>query len=156
LRSADYSRWPCLNCSVKRASTARREAYFVELAGAVRAVAAMPVLVTGGFRTRAGMIAALEAGELDLIGIGRPLIAEPGVAARLIAGEIDRLPAPEAGLFVGHLMPWFNMQLERLGDGLDPDPALTGEAAAAMFGPLEAANIRALVERRAAEGRAAA
>lgn len=140
----------------RRASTARREAYFVELAGAVRAVAAMPVMVTGGFRTRAGMIAALEAGELDLIGIGRPLIAEPGVAARLIAGEIDRLPAPEAGLFVGHLMPWFNMQLERLGDGLDPDPTMTGEAAAAMFGPLEAANIRALVERRAAEGRAAA
>jgi 2,4-dienoyl-CoA reductase-like NADH-dependent reductase (Old Yellow Enzyme family) len=140
----------------RRASTARREAYFVELAGAVRAVAAMPVMVTGGFRTRGGMIAALEAGELDLIGIGRPLIADPDIAAPLIAGEVERLPAPEASLHVGHLMPWFNMQLERLGDGLDPDPAMTGEAAAAMFGPLEEGNIRALVERRAAEGRAAA
>jgi 2,4-dienoyl-CoA reductase-like NADH-dependent reductase (Old Yellow Enzyme family) len=49
----------------RRPSTIKREAYFVEFAGAVRAVATMPVMVTGGFRTTAGMIAALEGGELS-------------------------------------------------------------------------------------------
>jgi 2,4-dienoyl-CoA reductase-like NADH-dependent reductase (Old Yellow Enzyme family) len=57
-------------------STIKREAYFVEFASAVRTVARMPVMVTGGFRTASGMVEALEGEELDLIGIGRPLIAD--------------------------------------------------------------------------------
>jgi 2,4-dienoyl-CoA reductase-like NADH-dependent reductase (Old Yellow Enzyme family) len=40
-------------------STSKREAYFVEFAGAVRAVARMPVMVTGGFRAASGMVEAL-------------------------------------------------------------------------------------------------
>ena len=52
----------------------------------VQAVADMPLMVTGGFRTRAGMNAALEAGEADLIGLGRPLCVDvdaPGVSPPL-------------------------------------------------------------------------
>jgi len=138
----------------RRTSTARREAYFVELAGAVRAVAAMPVLVTGGFRTRAGMVAAVEAGELDLIGLGRPLIADPDVAGKLLRGEIAQTPKPEADLAIFHLMAWFNMQLERLGDGLEPDLAMTGETAANLFAPIDpllAAAIRAWRAREPAQ-----
>jgi hypothetical protein len=41
------------------------------------------------------------------------------------------------------------MQLERLADGLDPELALTGAAAAAAFGPLEAGMFARLLERRA-------
>jgi hypothetical protein len=50
-------------------------------------------------------------------------------------------------------MPWNNMQLERMGDGLDPNLSLTGEAAFAAFVELEGKDIRALLERR---GRCAA
>lgn len=132
-----------------RGSTLRREAYFVAFAGAVRAAATMPVMVTGGFRTRAGMIAALEAGELDLIGIGRPLIAAPETAARLLAGEIDQAPRPEDGLNLFHILGWNNMQLERLADGLEPDLVLSGEEATAQFRALEAGIFNALLERRA-------
>jgi 2,4-dienoyl-CoA reductase-like NADH-dependent reductase (Old Yellow Enzyme family) len=35
----------------------------------------MPVMVTGGFRTASRMVEALDAEELDLFGVGRPLIA---------------------------------------------------------------------------------
>jgi len=130
-------------------STAKREAYFVEFAGAVRAVAAMPVMVTGGFRTVAGMIAALAAGELDLVGLGRPLIAAPETAARMLTGEIDRAPTPEDKVHLLHLLSWFNLQLERLGDGLDPDLSLEGPEAAARFRTLEAGNLAALLAKRA-------
>lgn len=131
-------------------STARREAYFVALAGAVRAVAEMPVMVTGGFRSAEAMAAALDAGELDLVGLGRPMIADPETPGRLLRGEIERAVTPEAEIGLFHLLGWNNMQLERLADGLDPDLSLAGPEAAAAFQTLEAANLAALLARRGA------
>jgi 2,4-dienoyl-CoA reductase-like NADH-dependent reductase (Old Yellow Enzyme family) len=131
--------------------TVRREAYFITFAAAVRAVAAMPVMVTGGFRTVAGMAEAVARGDLDMIGLGRPLIADPETPRRLLAGEIAQAPAPEADLNLLHLMAWNNMQLERLGDGLDPDLALDGARAVADFAALEKNNIAALLAHRDAE-----
>ncbi|KAA0087020.1 NADH:flavin oxidoreductase/NADH oxidase family protein [Mycolicibacterium sp. P9-64] len=132
-----------------RAKTAAREAYFVAFAGAVRAVAAMPVMVTGGFRSVAAMGDALDRGDLDAIGIGRPLIADPNSPRRLLNGDIVDLAAPEEALDLLHILPWNNMQLERLGDGLEPDLALTGEAASAAFAELEDANMAAILGYRA-------
>jgi len=129
-------------------STIKREAYFIEFAGAVRAAATMPVMVTGGFRSKAAMEAALQAGELDLIGVGRPMIADPSTPARLLSGEIERTLTPEDGVGLFYLLAWFNLQLERLADGREPDLDLTGEAAAAAFKPLEAGYMAALLERR--------
>jgi 2,4-dienoyl-CoA reductase-like NADH-dependent reductase (Old Yellow Enzyme family) len=131
-----------------RASTLAREAYFVAFAGAVRKVAAMPVMVTGGFRSVAGMVEALDSGDLDVVGLARPLIADPEAPRRLLAGEIDKLPSPEAALNPFHILPWNTMQIERLGDGLDPDLSLTGEAAMAAFVELEGRNMAALLDRR--------
>ncbi len=129
-------------------STIRREAYFVAFAGAVRAVANMPVMVTGGFRSRAAMEAALQAGELDLIGIGRPMIADPLTPARLLTGEIERTLTPEDGIGLFHLLGWYNMQLERLGDGLDPDLSLDGGEATAAFKLVEARYMTTLLKQR--------
>jgi 2,4-dienoyl-CoA reductase-like NADH-dependent reductase (Old Yellow Enzyme family) len=131
-----------------RAGTLAREAYFVPFTGAVRKVAGMPVMVTGGFRSLAGMVEALEGGDLDVVGLARPLIADPEAPRRLLAGEIDKLLSPEATLNVFHILPWNNMQIERLGDGLDPDLSLTGEAAMAAFVELEGRNMAALLDRR--------
>jgi 2,4-dienoyl-CoA reductase-like NADH-dependent reductase (Old Yellow Enzyme family) len=132
-----------------RPSTVAREAYFVAFAGAARAVATMPVMVTGGFRTAAAMSDALEAGELDLVGIGRPFIVDPRIGAKLLSGDVERAAAAEDRIGLFHILPWFNMQLERLADGLDADPDLGGDAAAAAFGPLESGMFARLLERRA-------
>jgi 2,4-dienoyl-CoA reductase-like NADH-dependent reductase (Old Yellow Enzyme family) len=48
-------------------------------------------MVTGGFRSVAGMVEALEGVELDVVGLARPLITDPGAPRRLLAGEIDKL-----------------------------------------------------------------
>jgi len=52
---------------------------------------------------------------------------------------------------VFHILPWNNMQLERLGDGLDPDLTLTGADALTAFTDLESANLAALLKHRAGQ-----
>lgn len=134
-----------------RESTVKREAYFIAMAGAVKAIAVMPVMVTGGFRTRAAMEAALSAGELDVVGLGRPFIVDPEIGTKLLDGAVEA--APEAGVGLFHLLPWHNMQLERMGDGLAPDLNMSGETAAAEFGPREDGLTARLMARRAEERR---
>ena len=128
-------------------STVKREAYFLDFAGAVRAAAKMPVMVTGGFRSVQAMTDALDAGELDLIGMGRPFLSDPSIAAKLLSGDVRRAPEPALNLL--HLMGWNNMQLERMGDGLEPDLSLDGEAAVTAFKRAEQANFARLLDRRA-------
>ena len=119
------------------ASTRRREAYFLEYAAAIRKVAKMPLMVTGGFRSRAGMQAALAEGSADVIGLGRPLCTDPDVPKRLLAGQLEQLPAyeyslragpgifsPTSKVFMLRLVNvfgqqgWYYRQLFRLAEGL--------------------------------------
>ena len=79
------------------ASTLAREAYFVDFAQAMQASLKVPLMVTGGFRTRAAMEEALQQGAAAVVGLGRPLCAQPGGAARLLAGA-DSVPTAEKGL----------------------------------------------------------
>ena len=89
-----------------------------------------------------------QGGELDVIGLARRLIADPKAPRHLLAGEIDRLLSPEATLNVFHILPLSYMQVERLGDGLDPDFSLTGETAMAAFAELEGRRLAALLDHR--------
>ncbi len=83
-----------------RESTRAREAYFMGYAEKVIETASTPVMVTGGFRTRAAMEAAIDEG-VAVIGLGRPLCIDPELPNRLLAGEVDALPAPEKGFRLG-------------------------------------------------------
>lgn len=79
------------------ASTLAREAYFVDFAKAMREQLSIPLMATGGFRTRAAMEQAVEAGAADIIGLARPLCVDPAGAAHLLAGS-ESLPRPEREL----------------------------------------------------------
>ncbi|MFN7553228.1 MAG: NADH:flavin oxidoreductase/NADH oxidase family protein [Pseudomonadota bacterium] len=124
-----------------RASTRVREAYFIEYADAIRPVAAMPLLLTGGFRSLAAMDAALADGACDAVGLGRPLVTEPDLPTRLLSGtaapalSFDRqLRLAERGwrspgsrflpLRVANVLGaqgWYYRNIARLADGLQPD-----------------------------------
>lgn len=123
-----------------RESTRAREAYFLDYAEAIRAVARMPLMVTGGFRSRQAMEAALE-GACDMIGLGRPLCWQPDFPRRLLAREVDRVERMEDRLRFakrGWRSPssrftaakvlnafgaqsWYYCQLFRLADGKPAD-----------------------------------
>ena len=129
----------------QRESTRRREAYFLEYAAAIQAHARIPLMVTGGFRSRAALDEALQQGETDVIGIARPLCVTPDLPRRLITGEVERAESWEAGLrfgpgkWLGPTSPvqllklfnvqgeaaWFYRQIIRLADGLEPAPGLS-------------------------------
>lgn len=74
------------------ASTAAREAYFLDFAVAMRKRVKLPLMVTGGFRSKAAIEAALASGSVDVIGLGRPMCADPAAPQRLLDGaaSLDR------------------------------------------------------------------
>jgi hypothetical protein len=99
----------------------------------------MPLMVTGGFRSRAGMEQALAEGSVDMIGLARPLCTDTDVPKRLLAGDEGPLPnyehslklgtgmlAPTTGVFLFKLINllgqqgWYYQQIARRGDGLKP------------------------------------
>lgn len=126
-----------------RESTRKREAYFLDYAQDVQAVAQMPLMVTGGFRTAEVMNGALASGEADLIGLGRPLCVDADAPAQLLSGAINELPRWEKTLRIGPgifgpnssiglfkalngfgMQSWYYMQLQRIADGLEPNRKL--------------------------------
>jgi 2,4-dienoyl-CoA reductase-like NADH-dependent reductase (Old Yellow Enzyme family) len=57
----------------------------------VRRAVGVPVLCEGGLRSRAQMDALLRDGACDLVGMARPLYAEPWLARRILHGEAEAL-----------------------------------------------------------------
>ena len=54
---------------------------------AAKRVVKIPVFAVGGIRALDECLTILDAGEADMIGIGRPFYAEPELPARLLAGD---------------------------------------------------------------------
>ena len=65
-------------------STMMREAYFVEYAKNIREAVSLPLMVTGGFRSKQGIESALESNVCQIVGIGRPLCADPFCIKKMI------------------------------------------------------------------------
>jgi len=84
-----------------RESTRKREAYFIEYAERIKAAAKIPLMITGGFRSRDVMEKAIANGEVDVIGLARPLCTQPDCSAQLIQGTLDKLDDYEQGLVLG-------------------------------------------------------
>lgn len=103
-----------------RESTRIREGYFFDFAQQLRTMAKTPIMLTGGFRSRAGMDAALSDGACDVIGIARPMITDLALPHKLLVSSdfvdretLDRDSAPLAGL------PWYYERLVALGNSPD-------------------------------------
>ncbi|MEV4145350.1 NADH:flavin oxidoreductase/NADH oxidase family protein [Amycolatopsis sp. NPDC049691] len=109
-----------------RASTQAREAYFLDYAAKARSVSDVALMVTGGFATAEGMAEALRSGALDVVGLGRPLIVDPGLPARLLDGEDARAErlCPKTGVRLADSLleiQWHTRQLHRIAAGKPVD-----------------------------------
>ncbi len=116
-----------------RASTREREAYFLAFAERLRAALDLPLMLTGGFRTRAGMEAALASGAVDVVGVARPCLVDPAFGGKLLAGALDAVPVRgvQVGFRSGNDLAeagYWDHQIERIARGLDPRPDLGGWA----------------------------
>ena len=124
-----------------RESTRAREAYFLDYALAIRKRATMPLMVTGGFRTRRFMEEVIASEEVDVLGLGRPLCTHPDTPRALLDGQIEKTVSYEHDLHLasrGLFSPaspvkplkmlnvlggqaWYYQQLFRLAEGKHPD-----------------------------------
>jgi hypothetical protein len=118
-------------------STRAREAYFLEYARTVRSlVGDIPLAVTGGFRSRAGMAEAVSSGECDVVGLGRPTATTTDAADVILAGRAETLTSHRVRFGLRRLLgklvdlksldgilelSWHTDQLHRVGAGLAPD-----------------------------------
>lgn len=124
-------------------STAAREAYFVDFAKAMKEAVDVPLMVTGGFRSRVAMEQAVESGAADIVGLGRPLCVAVDGAKQILEGA-DSLPTVEKELslfpsflqFLNAVKPlraaagfatqfWFYMQIYALGRTGRTDPDIS-------------------------------
>ena len=124
----------------RKESTIAREAYFLEYAKDIRKAVSLPLMVTGGFRTKEGIEDALKSNICQIIGIGRPLCADPYCVKKMISGELEILPSFEKTLSLGPsilspsspftiikainafgAMAWFYQQIKNMAKGLMPN-----------------------------------
>lgn len=115
-----------------------RESFFLQFAQSVRGKFPKTILmVTGGFRTRTGMEAALESGACDLIGIARPAAVLPKLPKEIILNtEISdekatvtlaplKVPfflkySPVKQVGAGYQSQYYAAQIQRMAKGLLP------------------------------------
>ena len=113
----------------QRASSRYREAYFLAYARQLRTVTKLPILLTGGMRSRAVMEDALASGAADVIGLARPMAHTPDLPARLLDGSLDAAPVVKLRSRIRLVddavqVMWYQQQIIALADGREPDPRL--------------------------------
>lgn len=93
-------------------STQAREAFFVDFAKSVRSeLSDLPLMVTGGFRTRQGMETALVENSCDVVGVARPAVLSPYLPRNIILnqdvtdedafGRAERIDTPTLAKWMG-------------------------------------------------------
>jgi 2,4-dienoyl-CoA reductase-like NADH-dependent reductase (Old Yellow Enzyme family) len=95
---------------------AGRGPYFIEFAKRARAVTTKPLMLTGGFKTRAQAEDAVAGGAVDIVGLARALVLEPLLPD---LWKADRKPEPFFPRFPGApdrgITAWYTMRLSEIG-----------------------------------------
>ncbi|KAH7908810.1 hypothetical protein BJ138DRAFT_1115504 [Hygrophoropsis aurantiaca] len=97
-----------------------REAYFLKFAEQIRLYVKKSIIaVTGGFRSAEVMSSAIIEGKTDMIGLARPLTAEPHLVKEILSGEKTR--AKRDKFPPGQLLriAAAAKQMEEIGNGQD-------------------------------------
>ena len=110
----------------QRESSRDREAYFLDYARLIRERTKLPILLTGGMRSRAVMDRALASGAVDVIGLARPMTHTPDLPALLLAGSLAAAPTVKIRSRVRIIddalqVMWFQAQIHEMARGREPD-----------------------------------
>lgn len=110
----------------QRASSQEREAYFLTYAEKIRSVTSVPILLTGGMRSRAVMEDAIGSGAIDVVGLARPMTHAPELPRQLLDGTLATAPTVSVRSRFRLLddalqVMWFQAQIHELAHGRDPD-----------------------------------
>jgi 2,4-dienoyl-CoA reductase-like NADH-dependent reductase (Old Yellow Enzyme family) len=118
---------PAMQGDARDGRTLAREAYFLEFAQEIAAIARMPVMVTGGIR-RLPVVEQVLASGVAMAGIGTALAVDPALPRRWRNGETKasaELPPirwKRKALAALAYMALVKFQMRRLAAGNQPDP----------------------------------
>ncbi|MFG0416471.1 NADH:flavin oxidoreductase/NADH oxidase family protein [Pseudomonas sp. zjy_8] len=120
---------PAMQGQARDGRTLAREAYFLEFAREIRAVARMPIMVTGGIR-RAPIAQDVLASGIEMVGIGTALAIEPNLPRdwQLGLGSAPQLPPitwKNKVLASLANMAVVKYQLHKLSQGRDSQPGVS-------------------------------
>lgn len=103
------------------ARAAAREGFFLDSAREIRnRFPSLVLVVTGGFRSRGGVLKALEEGSCDAVGLGRPAVAFPDLPSKIMLN--DKLSDEEARFDVepAPAVPgWIASRIRSVGAGAE-------------------------------------
>jgi hypothetical protein len=106
------------------ASSDRRTSgpYFLDFARRARIVTDVPLMLTGGFKTRREAADAVASGAADLVGLARTMVLDPDLPAKWCQPgggdpEFPRFDSPPHG----GITAWFTMRLAAIANGTDQD-----------------------------------
>lgn len=118
----------------EKSSTRQREAFFLDYAEKARKISQVPLIITGGFRSEQAMNDALKSGNLDLIGIDRPLALMPDLPNQIQNGTYKTLTTNRIKTGFAPLdkkvgavleMDWYMSQMRLIGENKSPNPKLS-------------------------------
>ena len=91
--------------------------YYLSFAKRAKTITDIPIMVTGGFKTQAQAIKALEDGSADAIGLARAMVLNPCLANIWLSQECQD---PQFPIFdespPGGVTAWYSMRLTALGE----------------------------------------
>lgn len=136
-----------------KASTLKREAYFIDYIEKARQLIDTPLVLTGGFRSAVGMQAALDTGATDFIGLARTTAVDPDFPNKLLTHPEHLQPLKKLTTGVRAIdkmtmldITWYEQQLARMAKGKQPNPKLSEWGT--FFKVLMGAGIYAFKKRR--------
>jgi 2,4-dienoyl-CoA reductase-like NADH-dependent reductase (Old Yellow Enzyme family) len=102
--------------------SAGRGPYFIEFAKRARTVTTKPLMLTGGFKTRAQAEEAVTSGAVDVIGLARALVLEPALPNLWMANQTPEPAFPRfSNAPEGGITAWYTMRLTEIGADKETD-----------------------------------
>ena len=100
---------------------AGRGPYFIRFAERARALTTKPLMLTGGFKTRAQAEDAVASGAIDIVGPARALVLEPSLPN---LWKANQKPEPDFPRFAqapeGGITAWYTMRITEIGADKEP------------------------------------
>lgn len=108
--------------------------YFLDFASRAKKITAIPIMATGGFKSRQQAIDAVESGAVDMVSIGRAMALNPHLAHDWLSidGGDPEFPRFDTNP-PGGVTAWYSMRLTALAEDKEDEFNLNLESAMSIY-----------------------
>ncbi len=122
-----YENLTFLTKRYERESTQKREAYFMDFARKVRIKTKLPLMITGGFRSRSFCEEVLSNKELEMIGFARPFLSNRDFPKSFLKDPASKMEDARFDITIKQLKDFaeggfYDYQIHRLAKGKNFKP----------------------------------